>query len=465
MDKKRKHTVDIIVLCVLVVTIALLVVFMSDRFEMNDTKTFKAKKNVVANPMIGFAPMGDDPEQCADTNLVFIRLRWADWEPEEGRYNYAFLNTEYHWSEYKKQGKHAVIRFVCDLPEDYEHMDIPQWLYDMTGDGLHYDRYLGIGYSPNYENRIFRQKHKEAIQALADYCNKDDFATYIQLGSLGHWGEWHVSDENDNSLMPGSEIAQEYVQVYMDAFDNAKIMMRRSYSFAVDNGLGVFNDVVGNEEDTKEWMDWMVYGDEQETAGEPLIVKPYEDFWVKAPVGGEITSSIEEEVLQDTNLISTLKQIEDGHMSWLGPKTADKENYPAAYDAMLRRLGYKIYVSKLETVFDFTRSSIVLKLSWANAGIAPMYWDWPVTVKIYDSTGEAIYWETLDLKLSDLLPGTEIQTKTYIPLTDSIKEAMDVGIEIKSFDGDEYIQLANDSKDPIEVRDGFQIIYEYKKEE
>ena len=29
-----------------------------------------------------------------------------------------------------KEGKHLVLRFLCDLPGTEAHMDIPQWLYE-----------------------------------------------------------------------------------------------------------------------------------------------------------------------------------------------------------------------------------------------------------------------------------------------------------------------------------------------
>ena len=36
-------------------------------------------------------------------------------------------------------GKHAVLRFVCDFPEDETHSDIPDWLMSKTGDGVYYE--------------------------------------------------------------------------------------------------------------------------------------------------------------------------------------------------------------------------------------------------------------------------------------------------------------------------------------
>ena len=64
---------------------------------------------------------------------------------------------------WKTEGKHAVLRFVCDIPDDnLMHKDIPDWLFDLTGDGTFYDTSYGKGYSPNYGSEIFIKYHEAA---------------------------------------------------------------------------------------------------------------------------------------------------------------------------------------------------------------------------------------------------------------------------------------------------------------
>ena len=61
-------------------------------------------------------------------------------------------------------------------------MDIPRWLYEKTRDGEFYDIEYGAGYAPDYENEYFMERHSLALQALADYCNKDDFCSICGTG-------------------------------------------------------------------------------------------------------------------------------------------------------------------------------------------------------------------------------------------------------------------------------------------
>ena len=145
-------------------------------------------------------------------------------------------------------------------------------------------------------------------------------------------------------------------------------------------------------------------------------------------------------------------------MTFVGPNCPDAVEYNLAYDAILRRLGYRYYISRLSTTFSFAENMLTLKLDWENAGAAPLYWDWPVMVKIFDSKGALVYYETLNLRLSELIPGKIITTTTEIPYLDSFQSGMSVGISIHSYDGDDIVQLAMET----EVGEDCQIIYSYQ---
>ena len=116
-------------------------------------------------------------------------------------------------------------------------------------------------------------------------------------------------------------------------------------------------------------------------------------------------------------------------------------------------------MSRLSTTFSFSDDSIDLQLDWENDGSAPLYWDWPVMIKIFDSSGTLVYWETLDLKLSQLLPGETITTVTKVPFLDNIRDGLSVGISIKSYDGSDSVRLAMDMD--MEIIDDSQIIYSF----
>lgn len=460
MVKKRRYTADYILLAVLTVIVAVLLFYLLQHYHLNDEVAFDPNLDVVTNPMMGYAPYATDLDACEQTSLVFIKLKWSDWEPEMGRYDTGFLESKYHLSRWKAEGKHGVLRFICDEPGQEGHADIPKWLLEATGDGTYYTASSGAGYCPDYENPYFIARHTMALAALADYFNQDDFLAYVELGSLGFWGEWHCRDSSGYSLMPSAQTCWDYVLAYSDQFQNVRFLMRRSYVYAVEAGLGLYNDMLGDREQTDRWLTWTVEGGSQDTQGDSLPILPYDAFWETAPVGGELTSQPDPEVLFQEGLSDLLKQVEEIHMTFVGPHCPDGESYGRAYEAILRRLGYKYYVSRLSTSYSFVEDALVLQLDWENAGTAPLYWDWPVVLQIFDSQNDLVYFQTLELKLSQLTPGKKVTTTTSIPYLDSIRDGLSVGITIHSYDGNDYVQLAMDTE-PLEDS---QIIYGFQHE-
>ena len=175
MVKKRRYTADYILLAVLTVLMMVLLAHMLERYHLNAEETFEPNMDMVLNPLMGYAPYAENERACDEASMVFIKLKWSDWEPVKGQYNTAWLESRYHLSRWKAQGKHAVLRFICDEPGTAGHADIPAWLLEETGDGVYYTASGGSGYSPQYENPYFILRHEMAIAALAAYFNQDDF--------------------------------------------------------------------------------------------------------------------------------------------------------------------------------------------------------------------------------------------------------------------------------------------------
>ena len=184
MVRKRSYTADYVLLVLLAAVIAVLLFYMLDRYYLNDEAVFEPNQDIVTNPLMGYAPYAEDVDKCAQSDLVFIKLKWSDWEPEMGRYDTDFLESNFHISRWKVEGKHGVLRFICDEPGEAGHTDIPQWLLEATNDGTYYTNSSGSGYSPDYENEYFISRHSMAITALADYFNQDHFLAYIKFRSL-----------------------------------------------------------------------------------------------------------------------------------------------------------------------------------------------------------------------------------------------------------------------------------------
>lgn len=390
-------------------------------------KQYKESQAAFGNPLMGYAPSAWYNEVSEDISLLYMDITWAELEPEEGVYNWASIDEENQISRWRKEGKHLVFRFVCDIPGEEAHMDIPEWLYEKSGKaGKWYDGEYGKGFAPDYNNPTIISCHEQAVKALGEHFGQDGLISYVELGSLGHWGEWHVNYSEGIQRIPREAVRDKYILPWTEAFPDARILMRRPFASAEKYGFGLYNDMTGQPEATQSWFDWINNGGEYDQTGEKNVIVPMKNFWKTAPSGGEFTSSLSMEEMLDTNLSGTVEMIREAHTTFLGPKIPD-ENYVDGYKEVLKNMGYRLWISMAE--LKNTAKGSRLKLTWENSGVAPMYKEWPVYVYIEDESGKLVEKSRISIKISSLLPGEKATTLTALE-TERLNSLLEKGYRL-----------------------------------
>lgn len=353
--------------------------------------TYRAIDDVLENPYIGNVVWATDTEERAQPfSMVYADLTWADFEPEKGAYAFEAFEERVNLAYWREQGKHVVLRFVLDKPGDKKHMDIPQWLYDeIDGDGEYYNISYGRGFNPNYENDTLIKAHQKAVAALGNRYGDDNLIAFVQLGSLGHWGEWHVHSKI--TPLPLEAVRDTYVSHYVEAFPNTHLMMRRPFTHAEKYGMGLYNDASASPDSTETWLDWIESGGAYEHTGEENGLVAMPDAWRSVPIGGELSTSYKAEKLLDDMFDSTLALFERSHSSWVGPGSfagVEKDGrYQSNLNTLMRTLGYRLRVSKLD-ISDISAGMLRFSTTWRNDGIAPFYFDWQPCLLVQSDAGE-----------------------------------------------------------------------------
>lgn len=82
------------------------------------------------------------------------------------------------------------------------------------------------GFAPDCNNEEMIRYHAKAVGALGEHLGKDGLISYIELGSLGHWGEWHVNYSAGIQRLPNEAVRKQYVVPWTGAFPDAMLLMR-----------------------------------------------------------------------------------------------------------------------------------------------------------------------------------------------------------------------------------------------
>jgi len=418
-----------------------------------ETILYSASERYITNPYMGLcAWAGENPEAIKQKiSLVYVDVTWAQLEPERGNFRFEELENRCRFSYWKQQGVHAVFRLMLDEPTEEAHMDIPQWLYEMTGDGCFYETDYGKGYSPNYANEVLISEHERVIRVLGEYLGRDDFVSYVQLGSLGHWGEWHV--HTDVAMFPTMEICKKYFLPYTMYFKNATLMLRRPFSFTNGYRVGLYNDECCDQESTELWLQWIREGGEYNDTGEENALMPMTDAYKTAAIGGEITSFYQD---LESLLLTEKDRIGDAfrrsHQSWIGPysfsnlDTSGSEALQNSFNEVMKNVGYRLYVQKVERYEDRFEVTI------ANNGAAPFYYNWATVFLIKDTNGGS----------RKMIPGFDIRTvlpgESKVITLPASGPVSSIWIKVESRGGAESIDLCMD----VAEEDNYYLIYQAK---
>lgn len=417
----------------------------------------------IVNPLMGWAPWATIKESHQPHSLVYADLTWQSLEPQEGIYDFNTFEREQQLARWRKEGKRIIFRFVLDKPGDESHLDIPDWLFEkINGSGDFYDNEYGMGFSPDYSNLVLIDYHQKAMKALGERYGRDSFFAFIELGSLGHWGEWHTHPQI--MPLPSETIRTAYVYQYKEAFPETELLMRRPFSIAKQLGLGLYNDMTGDLLQTTIWLDWIKNGG-------PFLptdingLAPMSNGWQTAPVGGEQSPVLPNERMYGDDLEQTLELLKKSHTTFIGPN--GPYNIPLGnplqegIDKTLTTLGYRIYICDVQMPQKIRYGkSAAVTLTFSNDGIAPIYYNWPASLYLFDESGNILSTHEMPMDIRKVLPDEKYSVTVHVPIDNRENGKYSIGIAILDpLTNQPAVRLANKNKrsDLIQYIGAFEI--------
>ncbi len=364
------------------------------------------------NPYKGIAPYADTfyAAPAVPQSLFYDDVTWRRMEPDAAE-AFRWHALEDDWEPHLALGRRVGFRFKVADPWSGDEVDVPSWLVDRGVALREYEIDGGTGEAPDWDDPIFLGEHDRVIAALGERYNGDPRVAWVDVGTYGIWGEWHVYR---NPHLAGSEATkQRILDAYLHAFPDTRLVIPFDDDFATaymaERGHGIRNDCLGPL-DANAW-----YTESLDRISPQLVPEQYK----RGIIGGEFCGGTEGalESMAD-RFDATLAFIEATHWTFVGPAGAilleAEGGLLVKAQALHKQLGYRFRVATVEYSSPVTAGAeFAVAAAVVNEGSAPFYHPWEAVVSLVNEAGESVLEVAPDGAAWDprnWLPGTRIVT-------------------------------------------------------
>jgi hypothetical protein len=332
----------------------------------------------------------DTLEDFPGVSTVYLRLPWAYLEPEEGKYNWAILDTPAQ--RWIAEGKKVALRLTCS--ESWMTFATPEWVKDAGAQGTFFFHGKGRSvdgnlWDPFFDDPVYLKKLEAFIAAYAKRYDGNPHVEFIDVGTYGMWGEGHT---HGSSKQDKIELQKLHIDLHLKYFKKTLLCISDDFAgynkpgrrfpitdYALSKGITIRDDsiLVGKN------PGWYHADMAQE-------------FWPKLPVILEHQHYGSSRKVGAWDPDRLVKSVEEYHASFMSihwwPRILLEENREAI-DRINQRMGYRLMPLSVTwpkavniatspdaftehlNAFPYGDLSKNLKVtwSWSNKGVAPCY--------------------------------------------------------------------------------------------
>lgn len=327
-------------------------------------------------------------------NDIYLRLAWAYLEPQEGVYNWIVIDSIIN--RWVARGHTISFRITCKETNDLVYAT-PKWVEEAGARGKMVSH--GRAWAPDYGDPIFLEKLENFHKAFAARYDGKPWVEYIDIGSLGEWGEGHTAFSGWEDI--AVEVVKKHIDLFKRCYKNSTLIISDDiigqrdmddgsdyeiYHYCLQNGLG-FRDDSANVY----WYKLLGFG--------PACIRTPEIFsrtYKSIPVVLE-SDHYGDALKYDMwkNGIPFEQAIRETHATFIGfhyyPRAWLKSNYPVACRlANLCGYWYFLKFAMMPDTFRVHSDHNYIRMTWENHGVAPAYYRYKLFIKLINKeTGQS----------------------------------------------------------------------------
>ncbi len=338
---------------------------------------------------------------------LYLRLAWNYLEPGEGKFDWTDIDRIV--AKYVPKGYKISFRISCSETGSYPdsfgeltdgvHYATPSWVRKAGAEGTVVDNGRIRFWVPKWDDPVYLEKLDQFHKAFAARYDDKSWVSYVDIGSIGDWGEGHTSFST--KIRPTMSEVKANIDVYLKNYKKSQIIanddmiaegrpekdIRELYQYLVSNGIGLRDD--------SPLVDWYFQyclqdsaGNYQWTISHPFL---YDSLYLKEPIVFELQHY--RSIKKDGNwlgkngatIIPKYKvsgaetfrgALETMHATYIGYHGYVEDwlaDNPELTGELANRCGYWYFPVKALVPEKFKRGENGLSIEWLNKGVAPAY--------------------------------------------------------------------------------------------
>jgi hypothetical protein len=169
---------------------------------------------------------------------LYIRLAWAYLEPKEGQFDWAVIDRII--DKWTAHGLGIAFRISCketSTDRIEQQFATPRWVMEAGAQGGHYRMGKVTGpegpWEPAFDDPVFLAKLDRFLAAFAARYDGKPWMRYMDIGSIGDWGEGHCWAGSRKDL--SFAVRKEHVDLHLKHFKRAQLVISDDYVHALND--------------------------------------------------------------------------------------------------------------------------------------------------------------------------------------------------------------------------------------
>ncbi len=334
---------------------------------------------ILVNPGMGFTTAGaydGDVQGYPQSSISYCRWYWDQLEPEEGEFNWALVDSVLEMA--KAHGQRLATRI---MPVNGRN-GVPDWYRELGARGFEFiaesNQNAGRNISswmPDHTDPLYAKYMGRLVREFAARYDGHPNIDHIDLGSYGHWGEWHHSFVEGHEVY-SFEIKKMIIDWYLEGFKKTPLVIpedaEEGLEYAVSHGTGWRADCIGDYGPPNNWNLMTRYLKLHE------MYPSVGDAWKTRPVCFETCGTMASWLNAGRDIEYIWSVCLELHTSVLNNKSSPipPEWWPAT-EKFLKRMGYRL-VPRLVRHEKWLEpgETMTIELELDNIGVAPPYRDY-----------------------------------------------------------------------------------------